>query len=86
MENKDKISNPNKVSPGLVVVIPAPEKYGIDKNSEESVQKAKELAEKIKSAVEKADRLRFDFVNKIVAKVETKKIKTNKRGYDSYSL
>lgn len=47
MENKDKISNPNKVSPGLVVVIPAPEKYGIDKNSEESVQKAKELAEKI---------------------------------------
>ena len=47
MENKGKISNPNKVSPGLVVVIPAPEKYGIDKNSEESVQKAKELAEKI---------------------------------------
>ncbi len=30
-----------------------------------------------KSAVEKADRLRFDFVNKIVAKVETRKIKTN---------
>ena len=47
MENKDKISNPNKVAPGLVVVIPSPEKYGIDKNSEESVQKAKELAEKI---------------------------------------
>lgn len=47
MENKDKISNPNKVSPGLVVVIPAAEKYGIDKNDEESVKKAKELAEKI---------------------------------------
>ena len=30
-----------------------------------------------KSAVEKADRLRFDFVNKIVAKVETRKVKTN---------
>ena len=28
--------------------------------------------------VERADRRRFDFVNKIVAKVETKKIKTNK--------
>ncbi len=31
-----------------------------------------------KAEVEKADRLRFDFVNKIVAKVETRKIKTNK--------
>lgn len=46
-ENKDKISNPNKVSPGLIVVIPPKEKYGIDKNDEESVKKAKELAEKI---------------------------------------
>lgn len=46
-ENKAKISNPNKVSPGLVVVIPPKEKYGIDKNDEESVKKAKELAEKI---------------------------------------
>ncbi len=31
-----------------------------------------------KTEVEKADRLRFDFVNKIVAKVETRKVKTNK--------
>ncbi len=31
-----------------------------------------------KKEVERADRRRFDFVNKIVAKVETKKIKTNK--------
>lgn len=47
-ENKDKISNPNKVAPGLVVVIPPAEKYGIDKDNPESVKKAKELAEKIK--------------------------------------
>ncbi len=31
-----------------------------------------------KAEVEKADRLRFDFVNKIVAKVETRKVKSNK--------
>ena len=45
-ENKDKIANPNSVSPGLVVVIPPSEKYGIDKNDEESVRKAKEIAER----------------------------------------
>lgn len=45
-ENKDKIANPNSVSPGLVVVIPPAEKYGIDKNDEESVRKAKEIAER----------------------------------------
>lgn len=47
-ENKDKIKNPNKVAPGLVVVIPPAEKYGIDKNSEESVSKANKLAENIR--------------------------------------
>ena len=46
-ENKSLIKNPNSVSPGLVVVIPPAEKYGIDKNNPESVKKAKELAEKI---------------------------------------
>ncbi len=46
-ENKDKIKNPNRVPPGLVVVIPPAEKYGIDKNDVESVEKAKKLAEKI---------------------------------------
>ena len=46
-ENKEKIKNPNKVAPGLVVVIPPAEKYGIDKDNPESVQKAKNLAEKI---------------------------------------
>ena len=47
-ENKDKIKNPNKVSPGLVVVIPPAEKYGIDKNDMTSINKAKKFAEKIK--------------------------------------
>ena len=46
-ENKSKIKNPNSVSPGLVVVIPPAEKYGINKDDPESVRKAKELAEKI---------------------------------------
>ncbi len=46
-DNKDKIANPNKIAPGLEVVIPPADKYGIDKNNEESVKKAKLLAEKI---------------------------------------
>lgn len=47
LENRDKISNPNKVAPGLEVVIPPADKYDIDKDSPESVNKAKELAKKI---------------------------------------
>lgn len=46
-ENKAKISNPNQVSPGLVVVIPPAEKYGIDKDNPESVARAKEKAAKL---------------------------------------
>ncbi|MBE6310351.1 MAG: hypothetical protein E7080_04785 [Bacteroidales bacterium] len=46
-ENKSKITNPNNVPPGLVVIIPPAEKYGIDKNDPNSVRKAKEMAEKI---------------------------------------
>lgn len=46
-ENKDKITNPNHVSPGLVVVIPPAEKYGIDKDNPESVARAKEKAAKL---------------------------------------
>lgn len=46
-ENKAKISNPNSVSPGLVVVIPPADKYGINKDDPESVRKAENLAEKI---------------------------------------
>lgn len=50
-ENKAKIANPNKVEPGLVVVIPPAEKYGIDKNNPESVRKANELSDKIQKTV-----------------------------------
>ena len=46
-ENKAKIPNPNSVSPGLVVVIPPADKYGINKDDPESVRKAENLAEKI---------------------------------------
>ncbi len=48
-ENKSKIKNPNKVQPGEVFVIPAPEKYGINAASEESVAKAKNKAGQILS-------------------------------------
>lgn len=41
-ENKNIIENPNKIKVGTVVKIPAPEKYGIDKNNPESLKKAKE--------------------------------------------
>ena len=40
-ENKGKISNPNNVRPGTVVVIPDAKKYGIDKDNPQSVEAAK---------------------------------------------
>ena len=46
-ENKSKISNPNRVSPGLELVIPDAAKYGIDASSQESVNAAKAMAGKI---------------------------------------
>lgn len=48
-ENKAKIKNPNRVQPGEVFVIPAPEKYGINASSEESITKAKNKAGQILS-------------------------------------
>lgn len=48
-ENKGKIKNPNKVQPGEVFVIPAPEKYGINASSNESISKAKSKAGQILS-------------------------------------
>ncbi len=48
-ENRDKIKDPNNVNPGTVVVIPPAEKYGIDPNSKESVDKAKVLSYEILS-------------------------------------
>ena len=41
-ENKDKIADPQNVPIGTVLVVPDPEKYGIDPNSPESIEKAKE--------------------------------------------
>ncbi|MDE5786470.1 MAG: HU family DNA-binding protein [Duncaniella sp.] len=39
-ENKTKISNPNTLPAGIELVIPAPEKYGIDANDPASVARA----------------------------------------------
>ena len=43
-ENKDRIRNPDNVPVGTELIIPPADKYGIDKNSRESIQKADELA------------------------------------------
>ncbi len=46
-ENKAKIANPNRVGPGLVLVIPPAEKYGINPSSQASIKAANEKAGKI---------------------------------------
>ena len=46
-ENKDKISNPDNVPLGTVLVIPPAEKYGIDANDPASLKKAQNLSWKI---------------------------------------
>lgn len=46
-ENKAKITNPNRVSPGLVLIIPQAEKYGINASSQASIKTANEKAGKI---------------------------------------
>lgn len=46
-ENKDKISDPDNVAVGTVLVIPDASKYGIDAGSAESVKKAKARATEI---------------------------------------
>ena len=43
-ENKEKIDNPNAIAPGTIVVIPSASKYGIDKNNNISVERAKAKA------------------------------------------
>lgn len=48
-ENKSKIGNPNKMQPGDVLVIPSPEKYGINASSSESLKKARSKAGEILS-------------------------------------
>ncbi|WP_297059000.1 HU family DNA-binding protein [uncultured Duncaniella sp.] len=46
-ENRSKISNPNRVSPGLELTIPAAEKYGINASSQASINTANAKASKI---------------------------------------
>lgn len=43
-ENQAIITNPNKIKPGTVVVIPPAEKYKIDKNNPQSLEEAKKKA------------------------------------------
>ena len=52
-ENKMKIKNPNNVPIGTVLVIPDPDKYGINSGNKESVDKAKALAAEILKRYEK---------------------------------
>ena len=47
-ENRNKISNPDVIEPGMVIGIPPAAKYGINKNNSESVRKALELERKYK--------------------------------------
>ena len=47
-ENRNKISNPDLIEPGMVINIPPAAKYGINKNNPESVRKALELERKYK--------------------------------------
>lgn len=46
-ENKNIIANPNRIKPGLTVVIPPADKYGIDPRSSASISKAKDKAAEI---------------------------------------
>ena len=43
-ENKSKIKDPNAIAPGTAVVIPPAEKYGLDKDSKESIDRARAKA------------------------------------------
>ncbi|MGM9843900.1 MAG: hypothetical protein ACI30S_06755 [Muribaculaceae bacterium] len=47
IENQDKLGNPDMVRSGQVLVIPPASKYGIDKNSKESVEKANKKCKEI---------------------------------------
>lgn len=46
-ENKDKIKNPDRINKGTIVVIPAAEKYQIDKNDSASIKRAEKKAREI---------------------------------------
>lgn len=46
-ENRDKLGHPERVMPGLVVIIPPAEKYGIDASNPQSISAAKALSYEI---------------------------------------
>lgn len=46
-ENQDKIKNPNRVTPGMKLVIPTASKYGINAKDQASIKEANALAGKI---------------------------------------
>ncbi len=48
LENKDVIKDPDNLPVGAVLKIPAPEKYGIDKNNPESIKRAEIKALELK--------------------------------------
>lgn len=43
-ENADRLADPNRVPPGTIVVIPPAEKYDIDPNDPESINRARQLS------------------------------------------
>ena len=47
IENQDKLGNPDMIRSGQVLVIPPASKYGIDKNSKESLEKASKKCKEI---------------------------------------
>lgn len=52
-ENSDIITDPNRISPGTAVTIPAPEKYSIDSSDPESVKRAEKKIGEISSRLAK---------------------------------
>lgn len=53
LENRDIITDPNRIKPGTAVVIPPAEKYGIDPDDPESVAKANEKIQSILANLDK---------------------------------
>lgn len=48
-ENKDQITDPDRINPGTTVVIPRKEKYGIDQNDKESLARAERKSREIQA-------------------------------------
>ncbi len=52
-ENKANLGNPNRIKPGTAIIIPPADKYGIDKNNPDCIDKAKLKAMEIYAPYEK---------------------------------